>query len=317
MEEIKVLPEFTCLVDDYKARKPSMTEYEKAVAERAIYDACPKELRRREPAVTLRSIIGGSTFELRHRRDLINAGAEAQPLWEHVNSGMPCIAAVRIFKAARCRTASGVSLADALKATLDEYNKGLTRHLPNGKVIRMRAPSRLPDTAAGVSFHPKKKRALAKDGTRVFYNELRDLVAQMRDLVLAYASDRLGGIGVPEIEIRRVCERFEIDVQASIDELRTSFRTVALSEKRTQASDVSRRQVIDACRALAMDPPQPGKAVDIKLAKQQKKRHARLYHPDAHVGSPNKDKMRSQYEAVIAAYQMIESYNDSLTRARS
>jgi hypothetical protein len=68
--------------------------------------------------------------------------------------------------------------------------------------------------------------------------------------------------------------------------------------------------VFDACRTLQVDTPKVNGLVDEVAAKRNKRQMVRVYHPDAtRVAS---DTTRAMYEAVIAAFETIVQYNDSI-----
>lgn len=71
---------------------------------------------------------------------------------------------------------------------------------------------------------------------------------------------------------------------------------------------VSRRKLLDACHTLNMSPPKIGKLADMKVAKNQKRAMVRVYHTDV----TGNESTRSAYEAVIAAFDIIEQYNEQL-----
>jgi len=77
---------------------------------------------------------------------------------------------------------------------------------------------------------------------------------------------------------------------------------------------VSRRRMVDACETLRVPAPGMGQPVDLEVAKRNKRHASRLYHPDTGNGN---ETTRALFQAAVEAYDVLEQYNQSLTRSNS
>ncbi len=75
--------------------------------------------------------------------------------------------------------------------------------------------------------------------------------------------------------------------------------------------DQLRRSARIACRTLSIDPPKPGEPIDHNTLRARKRVLVRAFHPDM----SGTDATREQYEAVLAACDVVEQYNQSLADA--
>lgn len=290
------------LVTDYLQRANTLNEREKAELELKIFDAAKLERKEtsRQPYDTLRDLLKlESGFAYRCRRELAMFGSEL--LWERVlRHNMPVSTAVTLYRGASIRArATKNSLESALIDTLNEYDKRFPKLMPNGKFIRARSPKGMRGVskcAEVVVIEPKN-----------FWDGIRNSTAQIRNSTLEYASQRLSKSNATGVEVQKLCDRFEADVKTAIEEFQKALDLLA--RRRDASEAVTRKQVMEACHELNMDPPAPGKPVDQLKAKRQKKLHVRLYHPDVHPNPTMKTAMRKKYESVLEAYRTIEQYN--------
>ena len=135
-----------------------------------------------------------------------------------------------------------------------------------------------------------------------------DFWADIRKRVASYVKDKSENMSAVVFE--QVFRDFEVDMQ----DLVKSFQNRLKQRQRDHLVPevVSRKAVFAACRTLQVDPPKIGAPVDDAAAKRNKRQMVRAYHPDAF--GVNNDATRDMYEAVIAAYETIAQYNDSLRR---
>lgn len=296
------------LVNEYKAKLSTLNEREMAEYELKIFKAAKREGKTEgiDPNNALAKLLGGSQYGYRHRRELLLEGQDADLLWERIIKGeLPVLSATRILHGAKNLViAEGISLADAVKRRLTEdYDEALNVHkrtLPNGKVIKVRNPTRMP--AIGES------KVQEQDGS--FWDTVRDTLATVRDAAVAYTKDRLDSRSIPEVDIIKYCGRFEADIKTAIEDFQRALDRA--SRKLRHDDVVTRHQVVDACQMLVMDPPSPGKPIDMALAKQQKRRLVRAYHPDVQVTEVMRESLRPQFEGVLASFNVLEKYNDQV-----
>lgn len=300
----------TEMVANYKRDFSLMSSKEKAVWERRIYDAAPYEQKGpgAERERFLAELFGqGAPTDYRLRFELLNAHDWATPLWERIDKeSMPLHTAIRLLRAAKKRSnTESLPVAEAMDKLLAEYGELAQSRLPSGKVVRKRTPTKLgglDDVARGKQRKRVEKAKLADP--RVFWPHLRSMVAQHVALRLVDADP---------IVAEQLWREFERDLKVLVDEMAHKLYRVTQTQKKDNEAKllIKAHKMREACALLAIDPPRRGKAVDLKLANKHKRKLLALYHPDSHGGN---DHMRSQFEAVSKAYQILEQYNEQIAQ---
>jgi len=147
--------------------------------------------------------------------------------------------------------------------------------------------------------------ALAANGPEVTADSRpADFWADIRKRIAEYVKSKSENMS--EVVFDQVFRDFEIDMR----DLVNTFQNRLKQKQLPVPEVVSRRAVFDACRTLQIDTPKVNGLVDEVAAKRNKRQLVRVYHPDAtHVAN---DTTRAMYEAVIAAYETIIQYNDSI-----
>jgi len=121
-----------------------------------------------------------------------------------------------------------------------------------------------------------------------------------------YLASELEGLDQPSRDA--LLSRFRVDLHL----LFTDWAEVIRARKRHSAGlgeivrMSTRNEVLAACRALDIAPPPPGAPADLAAAKKQRKKLARLYHPDVQ----GTDAARDKFAQVMAAYLTLEAYNE-------
>jgi len=270
-----------------------MSEKERASLEAQIWSLIPKP--ERPPGGLgdyMHARFGAQTTYALCRQQLLRAGPCVEELWIRVAAGMPLNTAISVFRSVK----GSEDVADAISKALRTYDTtGYEARSADGKVTRRRKPSRLrkPGDLAPAS-------EVAHD--RTFWKSLRSMMSE-------YVNSRLAGCDPMDVD--KLLRRFEVDLNLLITDFQDKISDVP--KRGIEILSVSRQALIAACRTLGMDPPRPNKPVDMKLASLQKKRYARVYHPDVHGGS---EATRGQFESVMQAYKVLEQYNDFLPVVR-
>lgn len=223
---------------------------------------------------------GCSADTLRKRRDLFLAGWAADPLWDQLQTGMPLGTAAAIFRAARQRVKKN-------------NPTGLRREI----VTTLRA--------MGVKVEEETEEVPE------IPTETHDFWSRLRGALVDYAKSRLAD--VPEEERGLLVAKFATDLRIMMDAHQQTWYAAAHDGRNIKK--VLRQKFLDALRVLHLDPPkrlEPLKDV-LERAKKQQRTLARQYHPDRHGGSEH---TRSQYEAVILAYTIIQKYVEENTTAQ-
>ncbi len=286
----------TTTLDELEAQySAEMTQKERASLEADIWSRVPKEIR----VLTKHTGLVGymqDRFETpqskaRARQFLHSAGPAADPLWERVEGDMTLHSALQIMQSARERAENGEDLAFAVQNCIAEYdNFGYASKSPDGKIVRRRLPG---------SNSPPPAASDPTPGGRAFWSFLRTHVME-------YIKTRL-----PDADQHTrdgVIRRFEVDLNVLLVDLQKEISKAPKQGLKATIA-VSRKSIIQACIALNMKPPKVGQPVDMETARLQRRRHARAYHPDSHGGS---EATREQYQAVIEAFKLLETYNESL-----
>lgn len=292
-------------VGSYLELTGAMTEKERAEAESEIWALVSSEERsgtHRAPWLARR--LGGPAHVYASRCALILAGEATRVLWERVEGDMTLRTAQDILCAARKSPGSdGRALGGAVARELARYDAlPYVRSVGAGKVSRQRSPLR----AARKSWAGKSGGgdAVGMAETRAFWTDIRTRVVEHVKGRIVQEEHGVGAV----YEIVRDLER---DLLVLSDEYQGKIERARKWVESARAEPaVGRRAVIDACATLAMDPPEPGMPVDLKVARRHQRRQARLYHPDAHGGS---EATRASYQRVMQAWETLERYNTERT----
>jgi hypothetical protein len=258
------------------------TEQQKALAEARLWAlAAPSEkaqaLRR---SVWLVSILPGNVmgvFELRQR--LLGA---PQTLWDHIHTKKIGLrTAVDLWRDAEHRAlAEGGDAVQILAELLTKHDSLPNTRIVNGHIVKVRSK---------VSHfrEPPGKRG------RGIWVALRQAIGS----IVKHKADRLK---IAELEQQELFNWLEREIMSVID----SFDN-RVGRFRQGKVEVTRRQVLQACHVLHVEPPSPGEAVDIGAAKKNYRRLLHEYHPD----KSRAENAAVLYQAVIEAFDTIEQYN--------
>lgn len=269
------------------------TEKQKAEVEAKVWAAAPPDMRKsfnRKDYLSL--ALNVNKYEPGCRQAVLSLGVAGDELWDRIHSGKLSLNAASKL-AAKARKLRSLPLAEAVKSVLKEYDD-----LPNvcwvGGIPTRRPALRKTD----------KRTAAAEANERSFWESYRGLVEP-------YVKGRLKNTDPLKAEV--LWRAFEKDFRILLDDFQRRLSRV--EQEAREGVEAARKQVtrvklLDACNALHMDPPRLGEPVDLKMAAQQKKRLVRLYHPDAHGGD---ESTRPEYEAVLAAFDSVESYNQQFS----
>lgn len=278
-------------------RQGNHNEHTLALLEERIWTSLPPEQRRHvDRSRWLSDALDSSINQMQNRSSLRNK-KDVDPFWERVNSGgMTVGTALRLYKdALQIHVDRKILLSHAIARTLEEYDElphVSTRH---GRPVRQSSSVRLPRESK------KQKKKTDKNSARDKWDKLRESVATL-------IRDKLPENLEPDIE-SALWKEIELDIKIVLKDLQFKITRLHNKKKNNQqtAKTASRRQLVAACRVLAMDPPRTSKPVDLSKAKRQMRLLAKQYHPDARDGD---DSLVAQYDAVIDAYRTIQWYAD-------
>lgn len=254
--------------------------------------------------VFLRDLFGCAGDLIEARNQLREGGQDTGPLWDMVESKQLLLrTALRLWRSARTRAATNrISRQDALVQTLDEYNKLSPSITSSGVVTRKRTATQLPPLdGAGKSVVEPLRGRVDTMTVPALWQQIRMCAAE---IVRRHLPD-----GIDATVQQQLITDFEGELAGALDTFRGRINHVRSTERAFNA--VRRQQVLDACCALNLDPPSPGKPVDARLLRRQRRELCKLYHPDRNIGGPN---TRPQYESILAANALLERYNQQLGR---
>lgn len=109
---------------------------------------------------------------------------------------------------------------------------------------------------------------------------------------------------VDEGRFQQLLNDFEADVRDAVQ----SFGRAVSRAREVPTGPVSRRKLMEACQTLNMTPPKVNAPVDMDKAKNQKRKFVRVYHVDV----TGNESTRAAFEAVVAAFDICEQYNQQL-----
>jgi len=298
------------LIDAYRRDQSTLTERQKAELESQIWALAPADVRRasssgankgrRGKAFWLADMFGPEGAAYDHRYLLLHSGQLAEPLWDRVdNHNLSRYTAVFLLREAREKAAiENIDASEALAHVLANYDTLPIATSPLGKTVRRRPGSKLPDPKKVMEKRARNAASVAtfKEDEASFWNKLRADLA-------AFVGERLQGAEPAAIE--EVWRSFERDLNMLVETVGHRLTRLAAEVRKGQQRDVGRAQVIAACRVLCMDPPSPGKPVNMKTARAQRGKLGALYHPDS---NPAGDDARPKYEAVMQSYVVLEKY---------
>lgn len=145
--------------------------------------------------------------------------------------------------------------------------------------------------------HSKERTSSEQSETKAFFREIRDKIKEMIHQKLADHAD--------DIRAKRAEDIFIADIDAAFVMLSNALLRIK-EDHQSQSEQGLLRSVRKACQLLQIDPPRPGKPIDLKRAETVKKRLVRAYHPDANSGD---ESMRDRFNEVIEAYQKCKQWN--------
>jgi hypothetical protein len=273
-------PQVAKIIED---RRAATTERAKSMLEGRLWAITTPAIKREYRVENfLKELFGPGSYS--RRRCLLNAPDE---LWDRVDGGSLTLAMaewiwLQARKASRREERPAAEFVPDLLARLD---KAPVKSSAGGRTVKHRPKS---------AKRPKvTKDTTAGDNFRSAWTRIRMELRRMLE-------KRANGL-LDSIEGDRLMTAFERELDATIQ----GFTRRIAGLKRQDQKPISRRKLIDACRVLHMDPPEPGGGVDLAMATRQKRRLARAYHPDA-AGDAS---MTDQYQAVIEAFETIDAYS--------
>ena len=216
---------------------------------------------------------GRKKFEVEMRSRIFLA--QSQELWDEVAKGLSLHSAATLVKEARFAKRSIPAQIEVWKSQTYKCTTA------DGRVFR--------------------RKLTGKVRERVQANEADDWRG-IRKFIRQKINDMLAG----EHEVIR--KRYEDDAMGQIKQVFTDLQERL---RRASSRTLVRRQIVEACHVLGMDPPKPGESVDLKRAWRQRRTLLRDLHPDARGGDESKTEAFNQ---VTNAYRDLEAYNDQIER---
>lgn len=297
--------ELNQLIEQHKA---ATSERAKAQIEADIWASADSETRQ---TVGRRRYIKGLLSGIGQRAELrsllFNAGDAIEVLWQRIEGEehMLLPTAVGRLKDAQERVKKdGVSLEEGIALALKEYDSWSLYKTRSGTKYRKRPRSQTRNT----SGKPRRRRQMSEESVKKFWQNLREDVTNFIDRRLSGADPRIAQ------DLRQdFCVELQILSEGlghKIDRAKRAANANATVDKAVRFAHVR-----EACEVLMIDAPIQDHVLDkshreafLAKAKQSKRLLANSYHSDK-VGDDSK---REQFQAVMAAYETIEEYMESM-----
>lgn len=300
--DIPKTPEIQALIARHKQ---ASSEKEKAHIENDIWltGTTPEDRSQYQRRSWVAKALGTHPSAIQRRVALLMAEPEADLLWERVeNEKMPVsTAGSQLVNARKLQQAlPGLSLRDALLRQLKEYDSWPSQRNRAGQVYRKRPPSRL------TTQHTNATR------TSVAWNQTNEkgFWAELRKHLATFMQGRFEG--ADPLVADKLFRDFERDLKVLFDEYQSKLYRQRTQEHRAKRDIalIGFSNIQQACLTLGMEPPKRGEPVDLALARQKKKKLARVYHPDSNGGG--NEGTNAKYEEALSAFSVLEDYNAQL-----
>lgn len=178
----------------------------------------------------------------------------------------------------------------------------------------MRRKTRTGRSAAVYVLNPDRDKSPGRTVTVLKETSAPSAKAFWRDIrkrVEKYVSQQVRKVDA--LATQRIFAELEADLRSCTDRAINQLRQIQLPPP----PPPSRHAILDACRTLGLDPPPIGSvpAEDWKRkAKQHMRSMVREYHPD--VAAKSNDSTRAMFDAVIAAYGVLENYQTTFKKGQ-
>jgi hypothetical protein len=259
----------------------------------------PQQKKRREYLADL--LEGGNTYGVQCRDALKHAPSV---IFDEIKKGHSPGSVIKIWREAKELSSSKqVTVEDAVAQILAQKKRGILRYSADGsysyqdnnkKIYQKRKTERK-------SHHSHEERGRSE------WREVRSLIGAIIQRKL--------GKKMEEIQDEHREELFrwlEGEIQGIISLFHSKINFY-IAQKKGPKILVNRRQYIEACHILHIDPVGTNHPINVAEAKSAKRRLTRVYHPDVNGGD---ETMKQLYQATIDAYETIETYADQMKTNR-
>ena len=293
-------------------KNSDLSEFERARLEALMWQSVSAEERRttlfkhRGQSEYISKILGVSEYEVAARRFLYLGGASSQTLWNSIsNDKMPLAAARRILREAKNFKIDDRQTIESLIADkIAEYKK-LDPYFnkDTGRIHRRQKP--VGNIQRKDEFKIVKTKTRKRKGNS---NKSHDLWKDIRATITKLVSSQLKEVDDSVADLLR--NELEGDLRSLIDSFGPKIkRAKENGSAREIGRKITRTKLLEACSTLVMNPPKPGKEVDLILAKKRYRSRAALFHPDkrgAHAET------LPEWHALNEAFNFVNDYNDQL-----
>jgi len=282
----------------YRLDRDSLTEKDKAIRERALWAMASPETRKSETKRDfLQRLVGEVQYSTTARQAILVGGDASDVIWKRIDDKQMLLktGSLLVIKAKKIAAATNVDMATAITGVLAEYDALPVVRTANG------IPYRSGSTKGKASFDPTPFLQADQMKNRGFWVHFRTALS-------GFLEQNAVGIDASTKELLK--KGFETDVKVLVDQFLSVVRREQSKGKERVALltvAITRGNVLDACEALHMDPPQADGRVDLEKARRQKRLLARAYHPDSNGGD---ETMQGKYVVVIQAFQTLETYSE-------
>lgn len=301
-------------------RSPPTTAKEKALAERAVWESIPKEIKAKAKkdkyaGKMLKDLLGGpegpSVYGVRQTLlKKAQRGLEMGPAWEALDRGEVAgnVKTLVNYAEGKARVEK--------RPYLEELTKALNSQMADKSFVRTVRSERAKNTSVKEKTPARKGSTREKSPPREKTSTPDDrpsLYGQLRKLIRSAESPEEVGVpeGVDPQVYKAAYHELVESVRVILDQSRKDFHE---AKRRHDTRPKSRRigsgKLREACEVLDISPPKRGSPVDEKVARKSYLKVAVLCHPDRNHGSDEKTHL---FHEATNAFEIIKNYNQTLS----
>jgi hypothetical protein len=295
----------------YVERSGSLSEYDRAVEEKRLADEFSKDVpagRKYAQDRWLYVKLGpgqmGTAASYRYTiRSLLRG--EGEELWRRLDRDLRLSVGVTLASEARAMTQwkRPVQINVAVARVLDQYDRRpKVVYGKDGKITRSGAPvprgHRSQKTTLLESGEPPEPSAPAASA-------VPPDDSSMRRVLLAYMTEQLSGI--PKDQRAAIFEASRVDAEHILRAFSQRVRRATTAHLEHTIA-LTRRDVVSACNKLMLQPPRPGRPVDLKVMRKLYRQQAAPHHPDR-TDDPERHLL---YRQLTEACDVLVRYNETM-----
>jgi hypothetical protein len=241
-------------------------------------------------------------YEIEMRLQLLGMGEWTALLWVRVDDVMPLKTAVELARKARNRAAFKKEEHQvSVEKILEQYDAlPLVMSVGKGRLVRKPHYHHKPP--------PEKSKRSEKKAAPPAEPDFRTAI---RAATRKFVEEKIPS-DADELAVQTEVQRFETDLMVLLEYF--TSRLYDIGRRESLAQVFSRKKFAGACQVLRVAPPKETNIDEAFLKKTKRlfKELARQYHPDM----TRTESTRDQFDAVMEAWRIVESYSLSSIKQR-